>query len=222
MATNALAWFAGQAGELRESLAAGAVTEVVLSGAGNLVCHTPSGRIQMLPANATKAAIGPLDECGIWQVINRLLKHPQLTHRREMTAHGVHQSRANRSNLPVISRVKPKAICRVPGEAARFAAADGLARRLARAADLVLSGRRSVALGGGGVVPLSTAVDQLMDGSRLVLELTHPVRLICLAVVPLLLYYFYRSLVDFPAGSGGFRSPFARRLSCCSSWPSPA
>jgi hypothetical protein len=69
MTTNALAWFAGQAGELRESLPAGAVSEVVLSGADNLVCHTPSGRIQMLPANATKAALGPLDECGIWQVI---------------------------------------------------------------------------------------------------------------------------------------------------------
>src|SRR5262245_4764392 len=37
-----------------------------------------------------------------------------------------------------------------------------------------------------------------MDGTSLALELTHPVRLICLAAVPVLLYYFYRSLVDFP------------------------
>ena len=32
----------------------------------------------------------------------------------------------------------------------------------------------------------------------LALELTHPVRLICLAALPVLLYYYYRSLVDFP------------------------
>src|SRR6478672_4670372 len=37
-----------------------------------------------------------------------------------------------------------------------------------------------------------------MADNSLALELTHPVRLICLAVVPVLLYYFYRSLVDFP------------------------
>src|SRR5438270_275293 len=41
-------------------------------------------------------------------------------------------------------------------------------------------------------------LDQLMTETSLALELTHPVRLICLAVVPVLLYYFYRSLVDFP------------------------
>src|SRR5205085_8729102 len=45
MATNALSWFAGQSGELRESLAAGAVTEVTLpSGDRLLVCQKPSGR----------------------------------------------------------------------------------------------------------------------------------------------------------------------------------
>ena len=36
-----------------------------------------------------------------------------------------------------------------------------------------------------------------MNESSLALELTHPVRLICLAALPVLLYYFYRSLVDF-------------------------
>src|SRR5262245_6647462 len=29
-------------------------------------------------------------------------------------------------------------------------------------------------------------------------ELTHPARLVCLAALPVLVYYFYRSLVDFP------------------------
>src|SRR4029079_19062523 len=37
-----------------------------------------------------------------------------------------------------------------------------------------------------------------MADNSLALELTHDVRLICLAVIPVLLYYFYRSLVDFP------------------------
>jgi len=70
MATNALAWFAGQSGELRESLAAGAVTDVPLppSGADILVCQTPSGKTLPLPAGAANAAVGPLDECGIWSI----------------------------------------------------------------------------------------------------------------------------------------------------------
>src|SRR5262245_1212580 len=37
-----------------------------------------------------------------------------------------------------------------------------------------------------------------MHFDSIALELTHPARLICLAVLPLLIYYFYRSLVDFP------------------------
>src|SRR5689334_18767757 len=37
-----------------------------------------------------------------------------------------------------------------------------------------------------------------MADNSLALEFTHPLRLICLAVIPVLLYYFWRSLVDFP------------------------
>jgi hypothetical protein len=70
MATNALAWFAGQAGELRESLAAGAVSEVLLPAGSDkqLVSRTPGGKSLPLPQGAAKAAIGPLDEVGIWQI----------------------------------------------------------------------------------------------------------------------------------------------------------
>src|SRR5262245_16384205 len=72
MATNALAWFAGQAGELRESLASGAVTEVALpaqrNGADTLVCHTPGGKTLSLPQGVAKTPIGPLDECGVWSI----------------------------------------------------------------------------------------------------------------------------------------------------------
>ena len=42
-----------------------------------------------------------------------------------------------------------------------------------------------------------------MNGSWLTLELTHPWRLVCLAAVPVLVYYFYRSLVDFPRWQRG-------------------
>src|SRR5580765_568338 len=37
-----------------------------------------------------------------------------------------------------------------------------------------------------------------MNDSSWALELTHPVRLICLTAAVALLYYFWRSLVDFP------------------------
>jgi len=74
MATNALGWFAGQSGELREALATGAVTEVALpGGAGILACHTPSGKTMPLPTGLIKASLGPLDECGVWSVL------PQVT-----------------------------------------------------------------------------------------------------------------------------------------------
>lgn len=73
MITNALGWFAGQSGELRESLAAGAVTEVALPTATgdrneSLVLKSPSGQSRVLPRGASKASLGPLDECGVWSV----------------------------------------------------------------------------------------------------------------------------------------------------------
>jgi uncharacterized membrane protein len=37
-----------------------------------------------------------------------------------------------------------------------------------------------------------------MTGDNFAIELTHPLRLACLAIVPWLVYYFYRSLVDLP------------------------
>jgi hypothetical protein len=71
MITNALGWFAGQAGELRESLTSGAVTEVELpsvAAPATLVLRSPHGETRPLPTGVTKATIGPLDECGVWQV----------------------------------------------------------------------------------------------------------------------------------------------------------
>jgi hypothetical protein len=70
MITNALGWFAGQSGELRESLASGAITEVELptSPPRTLVLLAPSGETRPLPSGLPRATIGPIDQCGIWRV----------------------------------------------------------------------------------------------------------------------------------------------------------
>lgn len=72
LVSNALAWFAGSQGELRESLATGAVTEVELPARreGRRVLRSPDGRTRPLPIGATRATIGPLDRCGIWSVLH--------------------------------------------------------------------------------------------------------------------------------------------------------
>jgi hypothetical protein len=88
MATNALAWFAGQSGELRESLPAGAVTEVALpiGGAAILVCQTPAGKTLPLPQGVSKVALGPLDACGLWQITHQATPDAT-THHSPLTTH---------------------------------------------------------------------------------------------------------------------------------------
>ena len=74
LVSNALAWFTGSQGELRESLATGTVTEIELPsspsgrGPGERVLRSPHGRSRPLPRGASRATIGPLDRCGIWSV----------------------------------------------------------------------------------------------------------------------------------------------------------
>lgn len=77
MTSNALAWFAGNRGELRESLAAGAVADIKLSQAGiaadviqkPLLLRDPRGQTRPLPEKTDKLTIGPLDQCGVWGII---------------------------------------------------------------------------------------------------------------------------------------------------------
>jgi hypothetical protein len=74
MMANLLSWLGGSKGELRESLAAGAVAEVELPGdTGQHVfqLRAPNGttRPLVVPPGAARAAVGPLDQCGIWSVL---------------------------------------------------------------------------------------------------------------------------------------------------------
>lgn len=79
MATNALSWFTGNKGELRESLATGGVTDVEVpltppvEGAEAWL-RAPGGHLRKLPSNVTKTTVGPMDECGIWSLVWKLPK----------------------------------------------------------------------------------------------------------------------------------------------------
>lgn len=71
LVSNALSWFAGARGELRESLASGDVTrlEAPTSGAGPWALESPTGERRPLPSGQPRWEIGPLDRCGVWRVV---------------------------------------------------------------------------------------------------------------------------------------------------------
>ncbi|MGH7129117.1 MAG: hypothetical protein ACREIV_11160, partial [Planctomycetaceae bacterium] len=75
--SNALGWFAGVKGELRESLATGTVARVELpeslrgddeTETVTLELQSPQGEFAALPVSGSEATIGPLDRCGIWRI----------------------------------------------------------------------------------------------------------------------------------------------------------
>ena len=74
MVANALGWFAGTKGELRESLSTGVVTDIELppsadAARGGLALLAPDGRSKPLPASGNKVTVGPLDQSGIWSIV---------------------------------------------------------------------------------------------------------------------------------------------------------
>jgi hypothetical protein len=98
MMTNAISWFAGSKGELRESLASGSITQIELPGAeaktpstpqpdeksdaivrvpdskdksdrSEIVLQDPHGKTYPLPDSSDVATIGPLDQTGIWSLV---------------------------------------------------------------------------------------------------------------------------------------------------------
>ena len=74
MVANALGWFAGTKGELRESLSTGVVTDIELppsaeAAKGGLALLAPDGRSKPLPVSGNKVTVGPLDQCGVWSIV---------------------------------------------------------------------------------------------------------------------------------------------------------
>jgi hypothetical protein len=71
---NALHWFAGNKGDLRESLAAGSLATITSSDFSrsargqSLILRSPSGEVKPLPINTERMTIGPLDHCGVWSI----------------------------------------------------------------------------------------------------------------------------------------------------------
>ncbi len=77
MVANALGWFAGTKGELRESLSTGVVTDIELppsaeASKGGLALLAPDGRSKPLPTLGNKVTVGPLDQCGVWSIVRSL------------------------------------------------------------------------------------------------------------------------------------------------------
>lgn len=71
MTTNALAWFAGKKGELKEAVAAGGIAEEELPTEAlsqPLYLRSPSGRSRPIATEVAKITVGPLDECGVWTI----------------------------------------------------------------------------------------------------------------------------------------------------------
>ncbi|MBS0202106.1 MAG: BatA and WFA domain-containing protein [Planctomycetes bacterium] len=72
---NALHWFAGNKGDLRESLAAGSLATVTSNDfvrpakGQTLVLRSPAGELMPLPASSDRMTIGPLDQCGLWTIL---------------------------------------------------------------------------------------------------------------------------------------------------------
>jgi len=72
---NALHWFSGSKGDLREALSTGVLTTVSSRdfardpGATPLVLRSPLGTTGPLPILRERITIGPLDQCGLWAVL---------------------------------------------------------------------------------------------------------------------------------------------------------
>ncbi len=94
MMTNAIGWFQGEQGELREAITAGAFVDVDLSPLAevdrpraesggelesvntangsqrvpSLVLRSPTGDVRELPPAVQETTIGPFDQCGVWTI----------------------------------------------------------------------------------------------------------------------------------------------------------
>lgn len=75
--SNALAWFEGSGGELRDAIAAGAQQQIRLprdfqnsrsSSLARIELESPAGEKSLLPVIDHTVTIGPLETCGVWSI----------------------------------------------------------------------------------------------------------------------------------------------------------
>ena len=152
MVTNPLGWFASQSGELRESLVAGAISEIELPGqetsAPPLILRAPGGKERPLPTMNSKVSVGPLDEVGIWSIAEQ----PADVAKKDQQKEPILELACNlatkaESNLNLPESWQTTSV--VPVAAASWF----------RPPDLVLPGCLHLARGHRRMVPLSAAVD---------------------------------------------------------------
>ncbi len=67
--TNALAWYADGAGELREAVAAGSLVTVPIASGARYELRAPDGSIRPVAATGKTATVGPLDQVGLWRLV---------------------------------------------------------------------------------------------------------------------------------------------------------
>lgn len=67
--TNALNWYGGGAGELREAYPTGAIATVQVDERRRYTLHAPDGSSKALPQNGESVTIGPLDQTGVWRIV---------------------------------------------------------------------------------------------------------------------------------------------------------
>jgi hypothetical protein len=65
--SNALVWLAGSKENGRAAVPTGSVVELTLPDRPGLQWFAPDGRALPLPAGATRASVGPLDQVGVWR-----------------------------------------------------------------------------------------------------------------------------------------------------------
>lgn len=67
--SNALGWFTGNSGELRESIATGSMTALELPAGRRWELEDPRGAKKPLPETLDSIPIGPLDIAGVWRIV---------------------------------------------------------------------------------------------------------------------------------------------------------
>ncbi len=214
MMANLLSWFGGTKGELREALAAGAVAQVEIppgkDGSAERFLVAPDGREQPLFAavGASRLTVGPLDRCGVWSVVERAPAAAPGAKKASVPADDSKAVAAGPGNGRQETRLTELACNLADRRESDLRPAEGLpARDSGLAAGIAVRPIWYYLLASAlmldllGVVLVSAEVDRLMGSPSLAspigIELSRPWWLLGLLALPILFYFFRRSLVEF-------------------------